>query len=490
MTDTRPSDGRLEAALTAYADALGSTIPASAIPSDGDDRRSGGAASAGDTGDVADLTYGSADLSSGTTGSSNRSSRVVIAAAVLAFCVIAVALVVGHGRISPVDGSHGWSKLPAAPIAGRFETTVIWTGSQFLVFGGFDPKLNPDQGATVGTSAPPAAPAPWHPSERPLDGAAYDPAAKKWSPIAEPPVPAGSDVLAVATSSDVLTVLFGPAGCGNSVGAVGRPPNPGGATYDLTTRSWAPMPALPEVSTCDLHGARVGTTLYVWGGFANGQRKGFAFGPAGTWSSVPATPLSAVRDIFVSGGQIYAFSGAIGGAVDTGASAPNAQAAVYDPGSSVWTVLPDPLIVPVGGAFDLNGAVFVWDGQRGAVLTGPAGSPTWRTTADIPLSPRWNAATATVGGRFVVWGGTAVPEGLLATGGGFIVPDAASMLSDGATYDPVTDAWQQLPPAPIAARSATGSAGSSDELFIWGGTDTNQSSAAPLHDGALFRPMP
>ena len=103
MTDTGPTDLDLESALSAYADALGSTIAAAPIaPAD-----PGADAAAGDHRDVGSTgpAYGSAPSASSARGSS-PSSRMVVAAAVLVFCVITVALVVGHGRLSPSSGQR------------------------------------------------------------------------------------------------------------------------------------------------------------------------------------------------------------------------------------------------------------------------------------------------------------------------------------------------------------------------------------------------
>ena len=316
----------------------------------------------------------------------------------------------------------------------------------------------------------------------PQDGAAYDPATRQWTPIPAPPVPDQYDAIPVATASDTLTVLFGRSGCGAVVGGHEPSPGPAGATYDPARGAWNPLPPLPEIFTCNPEGVRVGDVLYVWGGRADGRRQGFALGPAGTWAPVTPTPLSLVQDLVISAGKVYALSGGIGGAVDTGATSPTAQAAVFDPLTSVWTVLPDPPIVPTQGAFDLDGTLFLWDGQHAAVLTAATG---WRRTPDLPLSARTSSARAAVGGRFVVWGGWEIPQGGLGDPGTF--SPVTRLLSDGAAYDPATDGWTTLASGPLRARSAPGSAGSADQLFIWGGTDTDQSSVPQLDDGATVR---
>ena len=482
MTSQDPTDLELEATLSTYAEALNHSIPATSIPSADPDHDSGSAPLLAT--ELGGASYGSSDPSPPAT----RSSRLAVAAALLAFGVIAVALVVGRGATGPSSGTPGWSRLSKAPIAGRSETTVIWTGSQFIVFGGRDPLLDPAvaSGRTVGTSAPPGSPAASSRSpERPLDGAAYDPASRRWTTVPEPPVPAGFDVIPIATASDTLTVMYGPVGCSAAVGAV-TSAGPSGATFVPSTGTWQPLPALPQRFTCNPQGVRVGDTLYVWGGIADGHTLGYALGPSGAWSRVPVPPMGRTPDLVASGGKVYAFSSGIGAPVsEPGETGSPAKAAVFDPGSSTWSALPDPPIVLIGGAVDLNGTVLVWDGQHGAVLTSLS---TWHTTPDLPLAARVSAATAPVGGRFAVWGGWQVAAGGVQGAGSF--QPFTQMLSDGALYDPATDAWQLMPGAPIGRRSGTGSAGSADLLFIWGGTNTDQSSVPQLDDGATYRPSP
>ena len=60
----------------------------------------------------------------------------------------------------------------------------------------------------------------------------------------------------------------------------------------------------------------------------------------------------------------------------------------------------------------------------------------WRVLAAGPLEGRLGVAAAWAGDQLVIWGG--------ATGFGGGKP-----FSDGASYDPSTDAWTVLPPAPL-----------------------------------------
>lgn len=55
--------------------------------------------------------------------------------------------------------------------------------------------------------------------------------------------------------------------------------------------------------------------------------------------------------------------------------------------------------------------------------------------------------------------------------------------ADGALYDPATDTWHDLPPAPIAGRSSPGGVWTGDEVIVWGGLADE-----PRDDGAAYDP--
>jgi hypothetical protein len=75
-----------------------------------------------------------------------------------------------------------------------------------------------------------------------------------------------------------------------------------------------------------------------------------------------------------------------------------------------------------------------------------------------------------VGGRWMfsaLWTGTK----LLVFGGG----DAMNYLNDGGIYDPASDTWASIPPAPLVGRQAHVAVWTGTEMIIWGG-----------HGGGLF----
>ena len=62
---------------------------------------------------------------------------------------------------------------------------------------------------------------------------------------------------------------------------------------------------------------------------------------------------------------------------------------------------------------------------------------------------------------------------------------STQFLADGAAYDPSTDRWRMLPPAPLSARSMRdGMAWTGREVVPWGGGTSNEAFA----DGAAYDP--
>lgn len=98
---------------------------------------------------------------------------------------------------------------------------------------------------------------------------------------------------------------------------------------------------------------------------------------------------------------------------------------------------------------------------------------TWRPIPPAPIPPAAAMATAWTGSLLVVWGGH-VP--------GTQGQDEAA----GAAYDPVTDRWTVLPPAPIAGRFGARAIWTGREVLIWGGQSGSDDTV--LGDGAAYDP--
>jgi hypothetical protein len=123
-------------------------------------------------------------------------------------------------------------------------------------------------------------------------------------------------------------------------------------------------------------------------------------------------------------------------------------------------------IAGVGGAFALN--VSRADVDRLAVRE--------RAVAPAPLPATQDASVVWADEEFIVWGG----------GSGDKVD--WQVHADGAAYHPTTDSWRTLAPAPIEARERHTAAWTGSEMIVWGGTRRHYG-VGDLLDGARYDPV-
>lgn len=159
-----------------------------------------------------------------------RRRRAVAVGAVLAVAATATALVwtgsirSDHADIRVVDqpsqstadpqSPGSWRRLPTAPIEPRQGASTVWTGKEFIVWGG---RVNSGYDLLD-------------------DGAAYDPATGNWRPITPGPWTAG-DAPAVWASSDMAVWT------GDDMVVAERTRV---AAYNPTTDRWTDLPSLPD----------------------------------------------------------------------------------------------------------------------------------------------------------------------------------------------------------------------------------------------------
>lgn len=128
------------------------------------------------------------------------------------------------GALDPLTGT--WRTLPAAPISPRADALGVWTGTELVIWGGFDRM--------------PAA----GDSHQAADGAFYDPTTDSWRRLAPSPLSARADSGGVWDGREVL--VFG------GLGVVGAPNPPLGLTdnaaYDPAHNRWRSLAALPAVA--------------------------------------------------------------------------------------------------------------------------------------------------------------------------------------------------------------------------------------------------
>ncbi|HZQ78479.1 MAG TPA: hypothetical protein VFE55_14175 [Acidimicrobiia bacterium] len=190
-------------------------------------------------------------------------------------------------------GSNRWTKLAAAPLAGRIAPLGAARAGAALLSWGLGP-FDGDRRAPVSDSAvydpignrwSPAAAAPAPPKKTWCfdapgcvgvdtgsrvvfagQGLAWDPAGDRWTTVAPGPLadPALEGKASAWTGSRVM--LWGG---GTTRGPADTPPAtviPGGAAYDPAADRWDPLPAAPLAARARAAAVWTGRELIVWGG--------------------------------------------------------------------------------------------------------------------------------------------------------------------------------------------------------------------------------
>ena len=136
-----------------------------------------------------------------------------VAAALLAAAAVLAACADEAPPPNQVGTAASWRPLAATGMAGRFTHAAVWTGTEMVVWGGFDNTSYFD------------------------DGGAYDPATDTWRTVPKGPLgPRAVRASAVWTGTEML--VWG--GEGGTQGGNGD-----GAAYDPAADSWRPLAAAP-----------------------------------------------------------------------------------------------------------------------------------------------------------------------------------------------------------------------------------------------------
>jgi hypothetical protein len=390
-----------------------------------------------------------------------RAGAATVVAALLAGAVLTRAVVLDRApapvlnpglvarNATPAQLAGGrWQALPPVPagvLAPRGQAAVVWTGRQLLIWGGM------------------SGPRPFRVYD---DGAAYDPATRRWTRIAPAPEAQwleGDEGLAVWTGREML--VWG----GITIPDPVHQPNLGtparGVAYDPERRTWrrlAPRPAqLPRSG--DLWTVWTGRELLVGGveesGAAGGTTAAAYDSATDRWRMLPPSPgltgggrrLEA-RTAMWAGSRLlvwnYLRATPRPDNVETDVSGrPDTRPAdidlwAYDPTAGRWTVPPDPpeevLEVSADAAMAWTGREVVIAsarnqsvGSRYRVVT-RAGRYDPDRAAWTPIAPPPRPAAAKLGRVILAWTGAALVE------------------PGNAAYDPAGDRWLALPDAPDA----------------------------------------
>ena len=267
--------------------------------------------------------------------------------------------------------------------AARSQHSVHWTGSSMLVWGGLN---------NVGYLN---------------DGGRYDPVAQRWTAMTTTGAPEGRANHVSAWTGTELVVWGGQ----SPAGALSD-----GGIYNPTTDTWTAL-SLPNAPSGRFAAEAVwaGDRLLVWGGEAalpldDGAQLVYENGVATRWDAISATGAPSARSghsIVWTGTEMIVWGG---DSNDTKLG----DGSRYNPTTDTWTPLSTD---GAPGARDSHSAV--WTGvdmliiggrtANGATATGFAYDPAtdkWRPLSNLGVQqPRFDAAAAWTGSKYVTFGG-------------------------------------------------------------------------------------
>ncbi len=418
----------------------------------------------------------------------------------------------GYVNIGTMTTTDGWQQrvTTAPPTNGRFQVTGVWTGSEMIVWGGWQlggPYFN--------------------------DGSRYNPVSNSWTPLPAAGAPsARRGHTAVWTGTEMIIW-----GGSNAAPALGD-----GARYNPVTNAWSAVnPTNAPVARAFHTAIWTGNEMIIWGGASAGPslNDGARFNPSangntGLWTSLASatgTPPSIryAHTAVWTGSDMIIWGGADAAELGTGArytlstnqwttlapsGAPSARyshtavwtgtqmivwggttngsadfndGARYSPASDTWSPTSTGTNCPTGRHLQFavwtGNSMIIWGG-----LFAPVGPPATALNTGgryDPATDAWsnmsavNAPTARYSGA-VVWSGT---EMILWSG---VTPPPPSFVYpiDGRRYNPVTDIWTQLASPPPPARTSHSAIWTGSEMIIWGGA----AQTTNFNDGALFNP--
>lgn len=349
---------------------------------------------------------------------------------------------------SCVTDSWSATSTVGAPSPRYTHDTGIWTGSEFVVWGGFDGALFFN------------------------DGGRYNPATDSWRTTGVCPIEGRNSEGAVWTGREVI--VWGGRGSGlfNYLDSGGR--------YDPVTNTWrVTSPVGAPHARSDLLAVWTGTQMIVWGGqFHQPSPPTTLYPGAGgrynpstdTWlptTEVDAPPGAWLGAAVWTGSKMVVWGGENNDLVNSGGR--------YDPVADRWE-----RTSTIGAPSARSWFSAVWTGREMVVWGGvgaAAGAISYRNDggrydpqADhwLPMqltgapSPRGGSTAIWTGRELIVWGGEFSPQS-----GNY------NTLNTGGRYDPQLDSWTatSLTNAPTD-RARHAAIWTGNEMIVWGGSRT------------------
>jgi N-acetylneuraminic acid mutarotase len=386
------------------------------------------------------------------------------------------------GRYSPATDSWAKTSTGANVPSARVTPSAVWTGSEMIVWGGFDNdylssggRYSPSTDSWIPTRMKLGVPTRrsgsvgvWTGAEMIVwggvrgstlmnSGGRYDPATDSWTATSQ-----GTDVPSPRSGATVVWT-------GSEMIVWGGGPSEReytGGRYNPSTDTWAATnehnsPSLRNFPTA----VWTGTEMIIWGGNDGiDMSSGGRYDPAtDSWidtSTGANTPLGRLAHAAVwTGTEMIVWGGNRAGTnLNTGGR--------YSPATDTWAATSTGANVPQARrsstAVWTGSDMIVWGGRTSfGVNTGGrynAATDTWAATStgtNLPAA-RYDHTAVWTGAEMIVWGGD---------------NNGASKWNTGGRYDPQTDAWLatstgiNLP----TARSAHSAVWTGAQMMIWGG---------------------
>lgn len=237
-----------------------------------------------------------------------RGPIVAVSAAVVTLIVIGLVGFINDGPTQGPAEALQWSERESWPLELRSDFAQVWTGSEFIVWGG----LREDTSLSFAS------------------GARYDPEQDRWSALAASPLAPRSEPVAVWTGAEVI-YWAGYAGDGDEPETV--VPLTDGAAYNPDSDTWRTISPSPLEGAHPYSAVWTGDSMVVVGPAEDDVAR---YDPIlDAWTPLPSRPPLSVDDpfwisMFWTGNEVVvAYS-------DTGTT----DVMVYTPGDMTWRVMP------------------------------------------------------------------------------------------------------------------------------------------------------
>lgn len=348
------------------------------------------------------------------------------------------------GRYNPTSNTWVATANSPAPEA-RFYHTGVWTGSEMIVWGGYNNTVNLNTGKR------------------------YDPALNSWTAMDLSAAPVARRFHTAVWSGEEMIVWGGYDNSGNASNTGARY-NPSSNTWIATTLNNAPLARYYHTAVW------TGTEMIIWGGNIGNSYLGARYNPVtDTWLATDSSTISSSQSRYYhtavwTGTDMIVW----GGCSSVGAGCPLNTGLKYNVANDEWTATSG-VSVPSARMFHTavwtGSKMIVWGGS--GLNTGGAYDPvlnSWIAT-DTATAPtaRQNHSAIWTGSRMIVWGGD-------------------NPLNTGSRYDPVANSWSATSLVNVPdARYYHTAIWTGNQMIVWGGyTSTAQTSTGGLYCSGGF----